>query len=77
MLGPDRAEITLCEVDGSWQMDSRHTQRTDDDIVWDDLLVSRRARHLLVRVEGRWRRSDITELEFWPGENRCPPQRSV
>jgi hypothetical protein len=71
-LGPSSAEITVCEVDGSWQMDSRRTLRTDDDIVWNDLLVSRRARHLLGLVGGAWRRVEVTELEFWPGENRCP-----
>jgi hypothetical protein len=74
---PTRVEITLCEVDGSWQMDSRGTRRTDDDIVWNDLLVSRRARHSLVLRDGVWRRSEIVELEFWPGENRCPPPTAV
>ena len=77
MIAPDRAEITLCEVDGSWQMDSRRTASTDDDVVWDDSLVSRRARHTLVRESGRWLRSGITELTLWPGENRCPPRPSV
>ena len=71
-FGRNSVEITLCEVDGSWQMDSRRTLRTDDDIVWNDLLVSRRARHVLRFEGGRWRRVEVTELEFWPGENRCP-----
>ena len=39
-LSAGRVEITLCEVDGSWQMDSRSTASPDDDIVWNDLLVS-------------------------------------
>lgn len=76
-VSPTRVEITLCEVDGGWQMDSRGTRRTDDDIVWNDLLVSRRARHSLVLRDGVWRRSEIVELEFWPGENRCPPSTAV
>jgi hypothetical protein len=74
VLGADRAEITMCEVDGSWQMDSRRTPSTADDIIWDDLLVSRRARVVLARSAGRWRRVSVEELAFWPGENRCPPQ---
>ena len=72
ILAPGRAEVLLCEVDGSWQMDSRRTPRTDDDIIWNDLVVSRRARHLLVADGRRWRRERVDELEFWPGENRCP-----
>lgn len=77
MVSPDRAEITLCEVDGSWQMDSRRTRTTADDIVWDDSLLSRRARHTLVRVGDVWKRSDIVELQLWLGEQRCPAPASV
>lgn len=71
MVAPGRVEVVLCEVDGSWQMDSRRTLRTDDDIIWNDLLVSRRARHLIVADGTRWRRERVDEMEFWPGENRC------
>ena len=71
MIAPGRAEVVLCEVDGSWQMDSRRTQRTDDDIIWNDSLISRRARHLIVADGDRWRRERVDEIEFWPGENRC------
>lgn len=71
-IGPDRVEITLCEADGSWQMDSRGTAFTGDDIVWDDLVVSRRAQHTLVRTAGEWRRFAIVELQLWLGEQRCP-----
>lgn len=71
LVAPGRVEVVLCEVDGSWQMDSRRTLRTDDDIVWDDSLVSRRARHVIVADGDRWRRERVDELEFWPGENRC------
>lgn len=77
MVSPDRAEITLCEVDGSWQMDSRRTRTTADDIVWDDSLISRRARHTLVRVGDSWKRTDIVELQLWLGEQRCPASASV
>lgn len=77
MVSPDRAEITLCEVDGSWQMDSRRTRTTADDIVWDDSLLSRRARHTLARVGDVWKRVDIVELQLWLGEQRCPASASV
>lgn len=76
-LGPTLAEITLCEVDGSWQMDSRRTLRTEDDIVWNDGLVSRRAKHVIELADGVWRRVEISELQFWPGENRCPRPTAV
>lgn len=72
MVSENRAEITLCEVDGSWQMDSRGTRTTVDDIVWDDSLLSRRSRHTLVRSNGVWRRYEIVELQLWLGEQRCP-----
>lgn len=77
LLSPTRAEITLCEVDGSWQMDSRRTLRTEDDIVWNDGLVSRRAKHMIELTDGVWRRVEISELQFWPGENRCPRPTAV
>lgn len=70
-LSTRRAEVLLCEVDGSWQMDGRGTASTADDIVWDDRLVSRRARHVLERVGQQWRRVDVEVLEVWNGVNRC------
>jgi hypothetical protein len=73
VLGPDRVVITLCEADGSWQMDRRGTPGRADDAVWNDQLVSRRATHELVRAGGRWRRRQIVLLDEWRGENRCPP----
>jgi len=72
VIDPNRVDITLCEVDGNWQMDSRGTRTTVDDIVWDDSLLSRRARHTLVRTDGVWRRYEIVELQLWLGEQRCP-----
>jgi hypothetical protein len=71
-LSADRVEVMVCEVDGSWQMDGRGTATTTDDVIFDDRLVSRRARHTLVWRGGRWRRHDIVVLEEWMGENRCP-----
>jgi len=71
LVGTDRARVTLCEVDGSWQMDSAGTLDTSDDIVVNDRLVSRRATHELILLNGRWLRWDIVELELWIGENRC------
>lgn len=71
-LAPDRAEVVVCEVDGSWQMDGRTTASTADDVIFDDRLISRRARHTLVWKSGRWRRHDVVVLDEWLGENRCP-----
>ena len=74
--GPDRAVVTLCEVDGSWQMDRRGTDDPSDDAVFDDTLISRRARHELVRRGDRWLRWDVAELQLWIGENACPAPAS-
>ena len=73
VLGPDRVVVTLCEADGSWQMDRRGTPDPADDAVWNDQLVSRRATHELVRTSDGWRRRRIVLLDEWRGENRCPP----
>jgi len=70
--GSDRAAVTLCEVDGSWQIDPRGTTDPGDDVVVDDTLVSRRAVHHLVKLGGRWVRWELVELERWEGVNRCP-----
>jgi len=74
-IGAVQFEVVACEVDGSWQMDSRGTTDTADDAVWDDRLVSRRARHVLEHSPLGWRRVDVVNLEVWEGVNACP--RSV
>jgi hypothetical protein len=72
--GRGRARVQLCAVDGSWQMDSRGTTSTADDIVWNDALVSRRETQVLVSDGVRWRRYSVEVTAEWPGENRCGPR---